>query len=633
MNTNTLHSKILFAVGIPYTKDAFFQIVESGQSDFIKSITGDKQEGTIDQLWEKYEKSIKPFIALLSKAQDLGADVNYVSDSSQLHYGNEYHAIVLIAHHSDVSDDIELLGHMTPVNAIIDAFDPDYNGIFDLASCYSTSLHQKLKLHCPKARIISAQGKVNLHARAVLLSALLSNMCKTGNSYEEAFRQAIDEVQQRFSPQSSKTDKRLTIAKGGRFTAPSLERTNQCTKPAEKVIFPSECTIATPKEEKVNSFFSKLRGLFRRSKTPAVHLGGETCSTVFAPQEVRRGTTFLVQLFLHKQSESEEIEITAKMVDTTAEKRNSKKLNIVLKKGAKVNVQLVDMTQNSQDFQIDKTRKSLVWNNEPSSVEFCVTVSKQTTAQAFIGKLQIYSNKRPLGECLFKTEIKQENPAENHVANIEFVPYRQAEEMNTYAKKLIDSLEKQKRDITARIEKGDFEGAKRDLEVCEKCISLVNERSHAISEQIRRVFISSTSELQAYREVVRKQVESCSMFPEMYENWSQSNAYPRDMCCERVLGADVLICILGARYGYVEPCWDMSMTEIEYRVAIQAGIPVLVYILDNHGTEETTDKRQHEFINEVKNVRLVEFFSDELKLALQTRTDLLTLLNENYATR
>ena len=73
------------------------------------------------------------------------------------------------------------------------------------------------------------------------------------------------------------------------------------------------------------------------------------------------------------------------------------------------------------------------------------------------------------------------------------------------------------------------------------------------------------------------------------------------------------------------------MTEIEYRVALQSGKPILVYIMkdylkkmaDSEPEEREFIERQKAFIKEVKETRMVDFFEDELDLSLMARTELM----------
>lgn len=170
--------------------------------------------------------------------------------------------------------------------------------------------------------------------------------------------------------------------------------------------------------------------------------------------------------------------------------------------------------------------------------------------------------------------------------------------------------------------------------MCSKLEELLTASRSPYPNKPKIVFISSTADMIVYRRIMRDAVESCEMYPDMYENWGQGNDYPRDMCCKHVLECDIFVCILGVRYGYVEPIWNKSMTEIEYRTAVSAGIPTLLYVVDNykeeiqklHDLHEAKHvNRQLNLIEELAKNRLVHMFKSVPDLQINSYKDLLHL--------
>ncbi|MDQ4034013.1 MAG: NB-ARC domain-containing protein [Actinomycetota bacterium] len=124
----------------------------------------------------------------------------------------------------------------------------------------------------------------------------------------------------------------------------------------------------------------------------------------------------------------------------------------------------------------------------------------------------------------------------------------------------------------------------------------------------RRVFLSHTSEvrqLPAGRSVVDA-AESAVMradgLPVDMARFCADPRPPAEVCQEAVLGADVFVGFVGFRYGLpVRGRPELSYTELEFETAIQAGKPVLVFLLDDEnvlrvgGRSARLDARQRAF--------------------------------------
>jgi hypothetical protein len=96
-----------------------------------------------------------------------------------------------------------------------------------------------------------------------------------------------------------------------------------------------------------------------------------------------------------------------------------------------------------------------------------------------------------------------------------------------------------------------------------------------------RVFISSTSvDLQEYRQAVLKAIQSLGGYGDDMIFWSADERSGAALSLDRVRQSDVLVLILAHRYGHVPEGSAYSVTEMEYRAARTAGIPVLAFVLD-----------------------------------------------------
>ena len=476
---------------------------------------------------------------------------------------------ILIAHGYDNGAMLEFSdGAYNPAD-VANQFDPGFEGIVDLSSCYSSALMSIMKARCPHCNVIGVSSKTSLILRLVTYLQVFRVMLRQPKlNYIEAMESSLESLQ------------RIVDEQG-----PEL--------------------------------------IGNHSKRKIVYLGGEEYSSVYAPGSVKKGDTFLVQVFIHKEQEKAAVEEEAKALDSETEFRKTKALDISPKEGDYIEIDL-SVVNDSPDFSIDEKRQSFRWRNEYTSVEFPVTIDKSCEASSFIGKLRVFINKEPATMCMFKVIVVEAGANISYTSDVSYHSYDKNGERLSAKRLLVNTLQNSIKEL-----EGTSGHTNKTVELCRQCISIINQTSD-FCNPIKKVFISSTSDMGPWRQIAKQQVESCNMYPEMYENWPQGSNYPCDECCKKVLSSDIFLCILGPKYGFVEPSFGMSMTEIEYRVAFQSGKPILVYISKDYLNQmksqledsEKTEK-QRAFINEVSLARMVDFFEDELDLSLMTRSELI----------
>lgn len=572
-----LPKRVLLLSALPDNEMLFARIAEKGESDFLSSLK--KLYGVNDtkSLWNSFRPSAKALQSTFKAVESRGGTVIRNFSLQDVMHIHEYDIVILLAHHSDDSDEIEIGGQMVRTIDFVNAIPSSTRVIMDLTSCYSAYLIPKIKAHVPASKIIGIEIETKLPFRLYLLEKVLE--CLSNNpsySYLDALQKVL-----------------TMLPEGGNMNV--------------------------------------------KDTTPEVRLGGKLQSTVYAPKSVFIGNDFIVSVFLHTQENCDNIEIIAKATDERAEKRNSKRLSARVKKGDRVDFQLSASKLLSTAVKIDKRVKGFIWDGEINNVEFVVSVSDQCSQDSFVGIIKICVNKEPVGDMVFKTTIVSNQKASSiECADFDFLPYDKKAEMDSAKSSLlkrlsgrIDYLNEQMKYIDS-----DSEGAlSSELEMCRKCQEILEVPNKPKSNNILKVFISSTSDMKNFRQILKERVEACEMYADMYENWGQGNDYPRDMCCKHVLQSDIFVCILGPKYGFVEPMWDKSMTEIEYRIALNAGLPILIYIKANYKEEmekledEERQKsfRQEQLIDELKNKRLVGIFPNELGLSLLANSELLTV--------
>jgi Domain of unknown function (DUF4062) len=97
-----------------------------------------------------------------------------------------------------------------------------------------------------------------------------------------------------------------------------------------------------------------------------------------------------------------------------------------------------------------------------------------------------------------------------------------------------------------------------------------------------QVYISSTFvDLRDFRQAVYDSIVQVGACPVVLEQFGASADPPLDVCRAAVQGSDVMVLIVGHRYGAVLHGGVKSVTEFEFEAARASGIPVLAFILDD----------------------------------------------------
>ena len=109
--------------------------------------------------------------------------------------------------------------------------------------------------------------------------------------------------------------------------------------------------------------------------------------------------------------------------------------------------------------------------------------------------------------------------------------------------------------------------------------------------EISQIFLSATAQdCREYREAVRDFVQDNEPAAKisLQENWAAGAEFVVDVCQQRVESCDAYMGLFGHRYGWIPPGFTRSITELEFRWAVEhwpQPVPPIFVLLPEKGSE------------------------------------------------
>ncbi len=146
-----------------------------------------------------------------------------------------------------------------------------------------------------------------------------------------------------------------------------------------------------------------------------------------------------------------------------------------------------------------------------------------------------------------------------------------------------------------------------------------------------KIFISSTmTDLQAERQAVEQAIAELRLEAVRAETLGSQPVSSRRACLEMARQCDIYLGIYGARYGWVPPGDQVSVTEMEFQEARKQGKDILVYVKDVPKREEA----QVEFLRRVEDfdegLFRRPYFTTPEQLAEWVKEDIAALVSRRY---
>ena len=166
------------------------------------------------------------------------------------------------------------------------------------------------------------------------------------------------------------------------------------------------------------------------------------CS-VFAPQEVMRGTPLIVQVFAHRPDQTKKVRNLAKEHDEHAVRRGFKSLEMEVEHGTKLEVHL-----HVSGLSCDNSVKTIVWQGQPTYVAFLAQVSPRLRPGPVSGNVTLSASGIPLGSIIFSVNIVAKGSS--HQDQSEMQPV--GETARAYKRAFISYASQDRQEVLKRIQ-------------------------------------------------------------------------------------------------------------------------------------------------------------------------------------
>ena len=187
-----LHNKVLVLSALPDNEETFYQIANSHTSDFVKSLSDLYNTTDLDSIWKSYKKTAEDIRNTLTSLRQRGAVVISQFSTSDMQIMADYDVVVIIAHHSDRSDEIELGGGCIRTIDFVHSIPEQTKAVVDMTSCYSDYLIPRIKGRIPYSRIIGIDVATSLPFRLFLLGKTIEVLANDSSlSYLDALKKTL----------------------------------------------------------------------------------------------------------------------------------------------------------------------------------------------------------------------------------------------------------------------------------------------------------------------------------------------------------------------------------------------------------------------------------------------------------
>jgi hypothetical protein len=173
-------------LAVPLRRSEFLADLAAG-TDFLAHFVARQRSRDIDVLWATYDASAAMAYASAERARRRGVTVRrraVLADFARcLH---EFQVVTLVAHWRAAGLAVEFADGLAPVECVVEAVPPAFEGVLDLTVCNARPLAEEIRRRCPRARIIDNPFPATLDMGLELYNATMDLLQRHQMPYEDA---------------------------------------------------------------------------------------------------------------------------------------------------------------------------------------------------------------------------------------------------------------------------------------------------------------------------------------------------------------------------------------------------------------------------------------------------------------
>ena len=167
--------KIVLCVAYPYEITDFQRCFQTGKSDFIASMN--LSHLSMEEAWRQYDIDRAAGIRqCIEELKSRNVDVIPLYDVNDISSAVGYDVVIVLAHHVEENDSIELLNGPVPTSVFAASFIWVEDSIVDISSCFSMTFRQLQERFFPACQILEINAEPSFSLRLLLIQETIERL-------------------------------------------------------------------------------------------------------------------------------------------------------------------------------------------------------------------------------------------------------------------------------------------------------------------------------------------------------------------------------------------------------------------------------------------------------------------------